>query len=85
MISKILNPNFLLKIVTKSTFLKKHPPAPPNFAIAHLLVYSRPILANFSVQNGILKCSYFFPIIKSVFSLYNLKQGGDAKFSTDKF
>ena len=50
--------------------------APPNVAILHLLVYSGPILANFSAQKWDLKNSIIVPIIKSMFSFYNLKKGG---------
>ena len=60
-----------MKISTKSTFFRKH--TPPNVAIPHLLVYSRPVLVYFSDQKWNLKNFNFPPIIKSMFSLYNLK------------
>ena len=40
--------------------LKKH--TPPNAAIAHLLVYSRPILANFSGQKWNFNIFVFSPL-----------------------
>ena len=68
MISKILNHDYLMKILTNSTFLTKH--TPPNVAILHLLVYPGPILVYFFGQ----KCDFNFfsfpPIIKSILSLY---------------
>ena len=48
-ISKVLNHDFFMKILTKSTFVRKY--TPPNVAIPDLLVYSGPILVHFSGQN----------------------------------
>ena len=59
-----------MKILTKSTFLRKH--TPPNVAILHLLVYSGPILVNFSGQKWDFKFFSFPPIIKYMLSLYKL-------------
>ena len=72
-----------MKILTKSTFLSKHTPS--NVAILHLLVYSGSILIYFSGQKLDFKIFRFSSIIKSMFSHYNLKKGGEARFSTEKF
>ena len=63
-----------MKILTKSTCLRKH--TPPNVAILHLLVYFGPILVKYSNQKRDFKILICSPIIKSSFSLYNLKKGG---------
>ena len=47
-----------MKILTKSTFLRKHTPS--NVAIPHLLVYSGPILVNFSGQKWDFKFQQLF-------------------------
>ena len=54
-----------MKIWTKSIFLR----------ILHLLVYCRPTLIYYSGQKLDVKIFIFFPIIKSMFSHYNLKKG----------
>ena len=60
-----------MKMLTKSTFVRKH--TPPNVAIPHLLVYSNPVLVNFSGQKWDFKIIYFPPIIKSMFCPYNFE------------
>ena len=70
-ISKIINHDFLMKIFSKSTFFLEN--LPPNVAILHLLVFCGLILIYFSGQKLYLKQIIFFFIIKSMFSLYNLK------------
>ena len=71
-----------MKILTKSTFLRKH--TPPNVAIPHLLVYFGPILVNFSNQKLDFKNLNFSPIINSSISLYNLKRLANLKKSSSK-
>ena len=63
----------LMKILEKSTFLRKHT---LNVAILHLLVYYKSILIYFSGQKWDFKMFRFFPIIKSMFFHYNLKKKG---------
>ena len=82
-ISKFLNHDFLMKIWTKSTFLRKH--TPPHVAILHLLVYCGPTLIYYSGQKLDFKIFIIFPIIKSMFSHYNLKRGGHARKMDGKF
>ena len=82
-ISKNKNHDFLMKILTKWTFLRKH--TPPNVAIPHLLVYSRTILVDFSAQKGNFKIFRFCPIVKSMISLYKLNTRGAGPISFHKF
>ena len=43
-----------MKVLTKSTFIRKQ--TPPNVAIPHLLVYSNPVLVNFSGRKCVKFC-----------------------------
>ena len=80
---KNLKSGFSQENIDNSTFLRKH--TPPNATILHLLVYCRPILIYASGQKLDFKIFRFFPIMKSMFSHYNLNKGGEARFSTGKF
>ena len=71
-ISKIINHDFLMKILKNYLFLRKH--TPPNVAIPHLLVYGEPMLIYLSGQKLDFKIFIHSPIIKSMFFLYNLKK-----------
>ena len=64
-------------------FQKKYPPK--CCYSASFLVYSRPVLVHFSDQKWDFKIINFPPIVKSMFSLYNLLKYGGKWISLPKF
>ena len=58
-ISKILNHDYLLKILTKLSFLRKH--NPQNIAILHFLVYFGLILKKNSGKKKLFQIFFCFP------------------------
>ena len=73
-----------MKILKKSTFfLENIRPQMLLFCIFWCTV--DPYLCIFLAKNWILNILVFFPTIQSMFPLFNLKQGGKARFSTGKF
>ena len=82
-ISKVLNHDFFMKILTKSTFLRKHTPQmllSASFGVLWTNIGKKKIWPKMGFQHF-----HFPPIIKSMFSLYNINKGGEARFSTEKF
>ena len=79
---KIKNQDFLIRILTKSIFLRKH--IPPNVAIPHRLVYCGLILIYFSGQKSNFKFFTDSPIIKNTFLHYKLKSDGKSSNHDEK-
>ena len=79
---KIKNLDFLIRILTKSIFLRKH--TLPNVAIPHLLVYCGLILIYFSGQKSNFKIFTDSPIIKHAFLHYKLKSDGKSSNRDEK-
>ena len=72
-----------MKILTKSTFLRRHTPPKCCYSASFGILWTH--IDVFSGQKLDFKMFSFSPIIKSMISLYNLKKGGEARFSTGKF